>query len=78
MRVGVMSARGILQNPALYIGYPVVPNECILDWVHTGLSLGIPYHTWHQHFMYMLFPIHNKQGNLCTLFPMAYHLSRKT
>lgn len=30
---GVMSARGILRNPAMYAGYDDTPFQCIQDWV---------------------------------------------
>jgi tRNA-dihydrouridine synthase 4 len=61
---GVMAARGILQNPALFAGYSVTPPECIADWMHIGLSLGMNTPTLHQHLMFMLFQVHNKTG-LC-------------
>lgn len=31
--LGVMSARALLQNPALFAGYDVTPVNCIRDWV---------------------------------------------
>ena len=33
VRAGVMAARGMLENPAMYAGYDVTPAECIRDWV---------------------------------------------
>ena len=37
---GAMAARGLLQNPAMFAGYDVTPDECINDYVHCALSLG--------------------------------------
>ena len=31
--VGVMAAQGLLNNPAMYAGYKVTPEQCIKDWV---------------------------------------------
>ena len=31
--VGVMAARGIMRNPAMYAGYDETPHQCIQDWV---------------------------------------------
>ena len=30
---GVMAARGILSNPAMYAGYDSTPLQCVTDWV---------------------------------------------
>ena len=30
---GVMVARGILSNPAMFEGHPTTPQQCINDWV---------------------------------------------
>ena len=30
---GVMSARGMLQNPAMFAGYTQTPLQCIREWV---------------------------------------------
>lgn len=30
---GVMAARGILQNPAMYSGFENAPLQCVQDWV---------------------------------------------
>lgn len=30
---GVMAARGILQNPAMYSGFENTPLQCVQDWV---------------------------------------------
>jgi tRNA-dihydrouridine synthase 4 len=35
---GVMAARGILQNPAMYSGYENTPLQCVQDWVYIFFS----------------------------------------
>ena len=30
---GVMAARGILENPAMYAGFDCTPVQCVQDWV---------------------------------------------
>eukprot|EP00026_Physarum_polycephalum_P012504 Phypoly_transcript_12823.p1 GENE.Phypoly_transcript_12823~~Phypoly_transcript_12823.p1 ORF type:complete len:337 (+),score=24.15 Phypoly_transcript_12823:32-1012(+) len=30
---GVMAARGLLVNPALFLGYSTTPQECVWDWI---------------------------------------------
>ena len=30
---GVMAARGILNSPAMYVGYTCTPLQCVTDWV---------------------------------------------
>ena len=30
---GVMAARGILNNPAMFAGYQSTPLQCVTDWV---------------------------------------------
>lgn len=32
---GVMAARGILQNPAMYCGFENTPLQCVQDWVRS-------------------------------------------
>ena len=31
--LGVMVARGLLQNPAMFAGYDYTPLQCVKDWV---------------------------------------------
>ncbi|GJJ67862.1 tRNA-dihydrouridine synthase 4 [Entomortierella parvispora] len=50
---GTMSARGILENPALYAGYEITPWECIEDYVDLALSYGTNAFIFHHHLMYM-------------------------
>jgi tRNA-dihydrouridine synthase 4 len=35
-----MSARGILANPALFLGYNTTPPECVFDWISTFADYG--------------------------------------
>lgn len=51
---GVMAARGILQNPAMFGGYGEVPLHCIEDWVDISLSSGLTFTSFHHHLMHML------------------------
>ncbi|KAJ8046381.1 tRNA-dihydrouridine(20a/20b) synthase [NAD(P)+]-like [Holothuria leucospilota] len=51
---GVMSARGMLQNPAMFAGYSETPLCCVQDWVDLGLSLGTPFTCFHHHLIQML------------------------
>ncbi|KAF9116231.1 tRNA-dihydrouridine(20a/20b) synthase [NAD(P)+]-like protein [Mortierella sp. AM989] len=50
---GTMSARGILENPALFAGYKTTPWECIEDYVDLALSYGTNSFIFHHHLMYM-------------------------
>lgn len=51
---GVMAARGILNNPAMFAGYHSTPLQCVTDWVDIALSLGTPFTNFHHHLIYML------------------------
>ncbi|KAK3517405.1 hypothetical protein QTP70_009201 [Hemibagrus guttatus] len=51
---GVMSARGLLANPALFAGYQHTPLECLWDWVNIALEQGTPFTCFHHHLIYML------------------------
>jgi len=61
---GVMAARGLLQNPALFLGYKKTPFDCVTDWLNIATSMGSPFHNIHQHLMFMLFKVHSKFGTL--------------
>ena len=37
-RLGVMAARGMLQNPAMYAGHTDTPISCVTDWVSLYLD----------------------------------------
>ncbi|XP_045116073.1 tRNA-dihydrouridine(20a/20b) synthase [NAD(P)+]-like [Portunus trituberculatus] len=51
---GIMTARGILENPAMYAGYIHTPLECVREWVRLALSTGTPFTCFHHHLIYML------------------------
>ncbi|XP_046633162.1 tRNA-dihydrouridine(20a/20b) synthase [NAD(P)+]-like [Daphnia pulicaria] len=50
---GVMSARGILENPAMFAGFSETPIECIKDWMKLSLETGISFTHFHHHLIYM-------------------------
>ena len=49
-----MSARGILQNPAMFAGYTSTPLCCVQDWVDIALTHGVSHTTFHHHLIRML------------------------
>ncbi|KAL0962659.1 hypothetical protein UPYG_G00343510 [Umbra pygmaea] len=51
---GVMAARGLLSNPAMFAGYSETPLECVWDWVDLATDQGTPFTCFHQHLIYML------------------------
>ncbi|XP_061638414.1 tRNA-dihydrouridine(20a/20b) synthase [NAD(P)+]-like [Phyllopteryx taeniolatus] len=51
---GVMAARGLLANPALFAGHEETPLECIWDWVDISVQQGTPFTCFHNHLIYML------------------------
>ena len=51
---GVMAARGILENPAMYAGHSSTPHSCIQDWVDISLSHGLSHTLFHRHLIHML------------------------
>lgn len=51
---GVMSARGILANPALFSGVDEVPVEAIMDYVELALRMGGHFTIHQHHIAYML------------------------
>ncbi|BFZ10945.1 hypothetical protein BsWGS_13984 [Bradybaena similaris] len=51
---GVMAARGILANPAMFAGYNETPVDCIKDWMDIALSTGTPFSCFHHHLIFML------------------------
>ena len=52
--LGVMAARGLLANPAMFDGYEDTPLECVWDWVDIAVEQGTPFTCFHQHLIYML------------------------
>jgi len=57
---GVMSANGLLANPALFAGHEYTPRQCVVDWLDLESSLGIPFEPFHQHLNFMLRPVLSK------------------
>ena len=51
---GVMAARGILSNPAMYAGYDETPIECIKDWLDISTEYGCQFSIFHHHLIHML------------------------
>uniref|UniRef100_A0ACB8FRF8 tRNA-dihydrouridine(20a/20b) synthase [NAD(P)+]-like protein n=1 Tax=Sphaerodactylus townsendi TaxID=933632 RepID=A0ACB8FRF8_9SAUR len=58
---GVMVARGLLANPAMFAGYEETPLKCIQDWINIALEHGTPFTCFHHHLMYMMERITSKQ-----------------
>ncbi|NWS19307.1 DUS4L synthase, partial [Pachyramphus minor] len=58
---GIMVARGLLANPAMFAGYEETPFKCIQDWVDIALEHGTPFTCFHHHLMYMMERITSKQ-----------------
>jgi tRNA-dihydrouridine synthase 4 len=51
---GVMSARGLMENPALFQGASVTPMQCVRDYVHIAGACGERIGTMTRTLMYML------------------------
>ena len=51
---GVMCARGLLSNPALFAGYENTPIKCVKDWVEICLETGASFTYFHQVLTQML------------------------
>jgi len=56
---GIMAARGLLQNPALFAGYSQTPPELVKDWIAIAFELGLSPIKIHQHLMFMLYSVHS-------------------
>jgi len=50
---GVMAARGMLENPAMYAGFDTTPDQCVADWCRLALTTGTPFICFHHHLIYM-------------------------
>lgn len=50
----VMSARGMLENPALFAGFERTPFECVERWLDISMGLGFQYTLFHRHTAWML------------------------
>lgn len=66
---GVMSARGLLANPALFSGYEDVPIQVCAEYLELALRLGggdgDRFSIHHHHLMYMLFRHLSKAERTC-------------
>ena len=53
---GVMAARGILENPAMFSssGAEATPIECVESWIRIAVEVGTPFPCFHHHLSYML------------------------
>ncbi|GAA5911949.1 tRNA dihydrouridine synthase [Sporobolomyces salmoneus] len=51
---GVMSARGLLANPALFSGYEETPLEAIYSFIYFSVSQSLLFPLFHRHLAYML------------------------
>lgn len=51
---GIMSARGLLQNPSLFSGTEITSSSCIKDWINLSISFGTTFTNIHHHLMFML------------------------
>ncbi len=59
---GVMCARGLLANPAMFAGYENTPIECIRDWIDISMKNGTTFHYFHQVLSQMLTNVLSKSG----------------
>lgn len=50
---GIMSARGILANPALFSGYTTTPLSCIQDWIDITARIDTHFLCFHHHLVFM-------------------------
>ena len=57
---GVMAARGLLDNPAMFAGYEVTPRECVRSWLDYSLGTGTHFTCFHHHLIYMMERLHSK------------------
>src|SRR2546423_8236722 len=60
--VGVMSARGLLENPALYAGYETTPWGCIERFVNYSLEYSSNCHIFQHHLADMTGNVFTKKG----------------
>lgn len=60
--VGVMSARGLLENPALYAGHEKTPWGCVERYVNYALTYGTTSHIFQHHVSEMAGSIFTKKG----------------
>ncbi|OCF74683.1 tRNA-dihydrouridine synthase 4 [Kwoniella mangroviensis CBS 8886] len=51
---GVMAARGLLANPALFCNYPSTPSHAVSQFISLSTSYGLIFPLFHRHLAYML------------------------
>lgn len=61
---GVMAARGILTNPAMFAGYHQTPVECVEEWTTLAKAMNVPFKCFHHHLVFMLEKVLPKQDRL--------------
>uniref|UniRef100_A0A6B2LBB6 tRNA-dihydrouridine synthase n=1 Tax=Arcella intermedia TaxID=1963864 RepID=A0A6B2LBB6_9EUKA len=79
---GVMAARGLLQNPALFAGFDNTPPEVVSWWVSVALQYGMSFTKIHQHLMFMLYTTHSSAeksefNNLKSIPALLEYLKRR-
>ena len=57
---GVMAARGILDNPAMFSGTSTTPLSVVQDWVDLSLSHGMTHSIFHRTLIHMLDRVHTR------------------
>ncbi|KAI9146501.1 hypothetical protein BKA69DRAFT_1034705 [Paraphysoderma sedebokerense] len=70
---GVMVARGLLENPALFAGHSVTPLSAVSDYLQLAVKYGTHPYIIHHHIMYMLENVmsnwERKRFNILTTVP---------
>lgn len=61
---GVMSARGILTNPALFSGHSTTPLTCVQDWLDITSAIPTEFQCFHHHLVFMLEKILSKKDRV--------------
>lgn len=58
---GMMAARGMLANPAMFMGLSTTPIACVQEWVNISLDLGTNFNCFHHHLVFMLEHVLSKE-----------------
>ncbi|CAK5043632.1 unnamed protein product [Meloidogyne enterolobii] len=51
---GVMAANGLLENPAMFVGYLKTPKQCVLNWLEMEKEENLSFEYFHQILVFML------------------------
>ncbi|XP_078053024.1 DNA repair and recombination protein RAD54-like okr [Augochlora pura] len=62
---GVMSARGILTNPALFSGHSITPLSCVQNWLDITSTIPTQFLCFHHHLVFMLEKLLPKKNRIC-------------